>query len=342
MADAIPSVENFDVAQTQAGVLSGKDAALRAVATGGSAGLQAMLAGQAAMAGQASQAALSAAQNVAGVQGPMAPAGFAQQEAQRATAGFDPLQRASQAQAEAGNQFSNLLSVANTNYGNQVAAAVPVVHQQTQRELNSLTARAKEGAAERAQARQLADLQLTNARESRADAAAERAARAAGRGDEAAMNQIQLERAKVGLESDKLSLAKQVAGKDGPQLTDNDMRSISALSTKTQAAFDKAYSASLYEKSGGKYDEAGKPEKDPEGYKAVMAMVNEGISLEAALGRFKTPQGKPLSAAKIQEWYEDYQRGLQRELETVPGYFDLQDALRRQRPAGVGGGGVDG
>ncbi len=319
MPDALPVAQNFDIPTVQAGVLSAKGAALRAIAAGGSQALQMSVQNQAAQAQFANGAAMTAAANAGSVAGGV-PAGFAAQEGAQAGASFAPLQQAAQMQGDAGQQFSGLISQANENYGNQVSQAVPLVHEQTGRELNSLTARAKQAEADRSQARALAQLQMQNAREDRSASGAQ--------------NAINLERSKVGLESDKLSLQKQreaqAAAANGPALTDNDYRAIKSQVDKATQDYGNSFSQSLATMSGSTINDKGQVEKN-RGYQAVEAMIDEGLTAKQAAERFRSPtSGKPLSEAAIQDWYDQYQKGLALQLGSSPDYYRYLDYVNKQ------------
>ncbi len=317
MPDAIPVPQNFDLPAVQAGVLSAKGIALRAIAAGGSQALQMATENQAAQSQFANSAAMQAAANAGSITGPGAPAGFAQEQAATASAGFAPLMQAAAMQGQAGQQFTGLLSQANENYGNQVSQATPLVHQQTQRELNSLTSRAREASADRAQARALADLQMRNSREDRA-ASSE-------------ANKISLERARLGLEGDKLSYNAQLdaarekaLGSGG--LTDNDLRAVEANVNKTTDQVRSAYGRSMVEATGSQVDDKGKVVPS-EGMKALNDMIQNGLSIDEALAKYKTPGGNQLSRDALLRWYADYESTLSRQLSAVSGYSVYRRAL---------------
>ncbi len=320
MADALPQVQNFDVPTVQAGVLSAKGAALRAIAAGGSQALQMSVQNQAAQSQFANGAAMTAAANAGSVGGAGAASGFAAQEGAQAGASFAPLQQAAQMQGDAGQAFTGLISQANENYGNQVAQAVPLVQEQTGRELQSLTARAQSAEADRSQARALAQLQMQNAREDRSASGAQ--------------NAINLERSKIGLESDKLSLQKQreaqAAAANGPALTDNDYRAIKGQVDKATQDYGNSFAPALARLSGSKVNDKGEVEKN-RGYQAVEAMIDRGLTAEQAAAEFRSPtSGKPLSEAAIQDWYDQYQKGLALQLGQSPDYYRYLDYVNKQ------------
>lgn len=157
----VPVPQNFDQGAAQADASAGKDIMLRALAAGGSA-----MAQQAAAAQQATAGATSAAVNSA-YQNSMAGAGGAQlasQETAKVSRNNEPFVLANMLAGQSAGEYTKILSDASTRYGDEVSKAIPLVHEQTQRELNSYHARAQEAKSRRDVERELAQMQLQRSR----------------------------------------------------------------------------------------------------------------------------------------------------------------------------------
>lgn len=178
---AVPAVENFDPNKVTANTDNEKANVLRALAQGGT-----QLAQQQATAQSANAAMQQAAiQQMAGNAQHSAVAGdptFAAQQASRITGQGDYYSRLMGQQGASQQNYMSNLGSANSQYMDQVNAAVPIAHEQTQRQLDSLSAAASNAEADRAMKLQLQQLQLqeTNARIA-ASAAANNPADAANR-----------------------------------------------------------------------------------------------------------------------------------------------------------------
>ncbi len=321
----VPVPQNFDIAAAQGRAMSAKEMALRAMAAGGSEALKTAAANQAQMAANVDTAALSAAANAGSIPG--GAGAFAQEQANTAAQGFQPLQMAANLQSQGAQTYAGLLGQANENYGNQVSQAIPLVQAQAGRELQGLHAKATENKRDRDQARQLAELQMRNSREDRAASAAQ--------------NAINLERSKIGLESDKLSIQKQreaqAEAANGPALTDNDYRAIKVQIDKATQDYGSAFAPALarLSKSDTTEDDKGNiTVAKNRGYQAVEAMIDRGLTAKQAAEEFRSPSsGKPLSEAAIQSWYDEYQRGLALQLGQSPDYYRYQDYVSKQQGA---------
>ncbi len=290
---ALPAVQNFDVPTAQAGILDSKALALRAIAAGGTSALQTAAANQGAQAQLANGAAMTAAAN-SQLPGQGAASGFAAQQSQQAASGFEPLQRAAQMTGDAGQAFTGLISQANENYGNQVASAVPLVHEQTQRELQSLAGAAQQKQADRDQARALAQLQASTEKERLAN---ERASLAQANDPNSLDNQLKRQALTKGQyeidhpgpilspsqQADAATLAKQ-------QQRDTNLETlISQVGPDTQAA--KALQRAI----------AGNENNPNQAYTDLGAIIDSG--------QITTPNGKKLDLKYMQDLLDHYYAG---------------------------------
>ncbi|HYF47588.1 MAG TPA: hypothetical protein VD926_15340 [Acidimicrobiales bacterium] len=176
MAD-VPTPENFDPGAVNAAVQAEKAAMLRLAAQGGTALLQQAAAAQQAIAANAQDA------------------------DPRTQAQAQYFQRLAAQQGAGAQQFNDNLASANSQYMDQVSAAIPITHAQTQRELNSLSAAAQNAQQERMMRKLLQEMQLTETRERIAASREERAAAAANRDRDTALDDRRLD-----LESRRLDL----------------------------------------------------------------------------------------------------------------------------------------
>lgn len=152
-----PAVQNFDQGAVAAGTEQQKKLMLQALAQGGTEMAKQTAATQGVMSDM-QNAALTQAQGNAGTVGTDNPGVV--QKAQADIAGQGSYyQNLVARQGESQQRLVGNVTQANDNYMGQVNAAIPLAHEQTQRELNSLSTAASNAEAERAQRSALAQLQ---------------------------------------------------------------------------------------------------------------------------------------------------------------------------------------
>lgn len=151
------ALENFDPNKVTSNTNVQKQAILTALAQGGSDLAKSVAQGQGqvdTMQGAAMQQALNGGSAAAG--NPQ----FQQEQAGRITGQADYYRNLMGAQGASQQRGLDAGAAANSNYMDQVNAAVPIAHEQTQRELNSLQSAADQSAADRALRLQLGQMQL--------------------------------------------------------------------------------------------------------------------------------------------------------------------------------------
>lgn len=151
-----PTPENFSVQGTQGNLDAQKRALLSALAQGGSALAQQVGAAQAGQVSAGQQAAAAAASRSVNPE----------QAAQASAAAGGMGARfagISQQQGQVAQSFMSNLGASSERYMNEVGAAVPLVQEQTQQQLNSLQSAAGQAEQERALRLQLAQMQLAKA-----------------------------------------------------------------------------------------------------------------------------------------------------------------------------------
>lgn len=273
---AVPSTPNFDPTSAQAGIDQQKAALLAALAQGGSAMAQQQAQTQQAMQASTASAAQMASQRAAG-----APGLGAEQSAAAGGQGAYYAQIAA-AQAGAGNTAMGGLQAANSQYMDQASAAVPAIHAQTGRELQSMQHAASQAQADRDLRTQIAQMQL---QETQARIAA------AGKDDANEGRRLELEDRRLGLTEREIALAEgkgttktvaeRLAEDEGERKLAANQRGDtlnSMMGSEGQAA---GQALSLAVMDGG---------KPVDSYAAALARLNQMYARQLA----KTPGGKDL------------------------------------------------
>ncbi len=301
----VPTTPNFDAGAAQSGVDQQKAALLAALAQGGSAMAQDQARTQATMAASSGQAAQMASARSA------TPEQAAGQSAAAGGQGAYYAQVAAQ-QAGAGNAAMGGIQAANSNYMDQARAAVPAIHAQTGRELQSMQHAAGQAQADRALRTQIAQMQL---QETQARIAA------AGRGDANDGRRLDLDGRRLDMEDRRLDLEEAGGGKTPQQLYAEDQANRGIESNRR--------ADSLNQMVGGEGTNAGqalsaavmgKDGRPVDSYAAALAQLN----MMYETGTAKTPGGKPLD--------RNYMMGLLAQL------YGVQAGGAGATPSTLGGG----